>query len=315
MQLAVSREDKELFSAWYTRYLNNKMSRGGVKTVESLKAFTDGKVSIFSVPLEGKEEIFQEDFAALKVNYTVLPDLKVGDGQIQIMVANSDAAKVEQWYKLYQTDMLKKGKEIPDLNLIDMSTYQKTGEMSTDEYINTGDKKVAEANQKYEKSSTNKIPLAEEEKGYEFYEGNKLYQKITIDKATLVESLKKDDAVESQMIDTDKKGFFMSRIPGTYGKDVQYLLIPKECVFLSEDRKTYTAFLSKISKPMVFDGNLETVHVEDRLNTNELFRKHYDLSEKEQKATERAQRKVKKATGKTLPKKSVKAPAPPMKSK
>lgn len=310
VQLAVSREDKELFSAWYTRYLNNKMSRGGVKTVESLKAFTDGKVSIFSVPLEGKEEIFQEDFAALKVNYTVLPDLKVGDGQIQIMVANSDAAKVEQWYKLYQTDMLKKGKEIPDLNLIDMSTYQKTGEMSTDEYINTGDKKVAEANQKYEKSSTNKIPLAEEEKGYEFYEGNKLYQKITIDKATLVESLKKDDAVESQMIDTDKKGFFMSRIPGTYGKDVQYLLIPKECVFLSEDRKTYTAFLSKISKPMVFDGNLETVHVEDRLNTNELFRKHYDLSEKEQKATERAQRKVKKATGKTLPKKSVKAPAP-----
>lgn len=54
VQLAVSREDKELFSAWYTRYLNNKMSRGGVKTVESLKAFTDGKVSIFSVPLEGK---------------------------------------------------------------------------------------------------------------------------------------------------------------------------------------------------------------------------------------------------------------------
>ena len=59
VQLAVSREDKELFSAWYTRYLNNKMSRGGVKTVESLKAFTDGKVSIFSVPLEGKEEIFK----------------------------------------------------------------------------------------------------------------------------------------------------------------------------------------------------------------------------------------------------------------
>lgn len=176
-------------------------------------------------------------------------------------------------------------------------------------------KKSLKQTKKYEKSSTNKIPLAEEEKGYEFYEGNKLYQKITIDKATLVESLKKDDAVESQMIDTDKKGFFMSRIPGTYGKDVQYLLIPKECVFLSEDRKTYTAFLSKISKPMVFDGNLETVHVEDRLNTNELFRKHYDLSEKEQKATERAQRKVKKATGKTLPKKSVKAPAPPMKSK
>ena len=315
VQIAVSREDKELFSAWYTRYLDNRMSNGGVKTAESLKAFTDGKTSIFSVPLEGKEDIFRDDFAALKINYTVLPDLKVGDGQIQMMVANSDASKVEQWYKLYQKDMLKNGEKIPDLNLIDMSTYQKTAKMSTDEYINTGDEKVTEANQKYEKSSTNKIPLAEEEKGYEFYEGNKLYQKITIDKATLVESLKKDNVVESQMIDIDRKGFFMSRIPGTYGKDMQYLLIPKECVFLSEDGKTYTAFLSKISKPLVYDGNLEKVHVEDRLNTNELFRKHYDLSEKEQKATERAQEKVEKAAGKTLQKKSVKAPTSPIKSK
>ena len=315
VQIAVSREDKELFSAWYTRYLDNRMSNGGVKTAESLKAFTDGKTSIFSVPLEGKEDIFRDDFATLKINYTVLPDLKVGDGQIQMMVANSDASKVEQWYKLYQKDMLKKGEKIPDLNLIDMSTYQKTAEMSTDEYINTGDEKVTEANQKYEKSSTNKIPLAEEEKGYEFYEGNKLYQKITIDKATLEESLKKDDAVESQMIDTDKKGFFMSRIPGTYGKDVQYLLIPKECVFLSEDGKTYTAFLDKNSSPIVFNGNLEMVNVEYRLNTNELFRKHYDLSEKEQKATERAQKKIEKVAGKTLQKKSVKAPTLPMKSK
>lgn len=315
VQIAVSREDKELFSAWYTRYLDNRMSNGGVKTAESLKAFTDGKTSIFSVPLEGKEDIFRDDFAALKINYTVLPDLKVGDGQIQMMVANSDASKVEQWYKLYQKDMLKNGEKIPDLNLIDMSTYQKTAEMSTDEYINTGDEKVTEANQKYEKSSTNKIPLAEEEKGYEFYEGNKLYQKITIDKATLVESLKKDNVVESQMIDIDRKGFFMSRIPGTYGKNIQYLAVQKERVFLSEDGKTYTAFLSKISKPIVFNGNMNMVHVEDRLNTNELFRKHYDLSEKEQKATERAQEKVEKAAGKTLQKKSVKAPTSPIKSK
>lgn len=315
VQVAVSREDKELFSAWYTRYLDNRMSNGGVKTAESLKAFTDGKTSIFSVPLEGKEDIFRDDFAALKINYTVLPDLKVGDGQIQMMVANSDASKVEQWYKLYQKDMLKNGEKIPDLNLIDMSTYQKTAEMSTDEYINTGDEKVTEANQKYEKSSTNKIRLAEAGKEYEFYESNKLYQKITIDKSTLVEALKKDDDVKRKMMDTDRKGFFMSRIPGTYGRDIQYLVVEKEHVFLSEDGKTYTAFLDKNSSPIVFNGNLEMVNVEYRLNTNELFRKHYDLSEKEQKATERAQKKIEKVAGKTLQKKSVKAPTPPMKSK
>lgn len=315
VQIAVSREDKELFSAWYTRYLDNRMSTGGVKTAESLKAFTDGKTSIFSVPLEGKEDIFRDDFAALKINYTVLPDLKVGDGQIQLMIANSDASKVKQWYKLYQKDMLKNGEKIPDLNLIDMSTYQKTAEMSTDEYINTGDEKVTEANQKYEQSSTNKIPLADDGKGYEFYESNQLYQKLTIDKATLVDALKKDDVVKRQMIDSDRKGFFMSRIPGTYGKDVQYLVIQKESVFVSEDGKTYTAFLDKNSSPIVFNGNLEMVKVEYRLNTNELFRKHYDLSQKEQKATERAQKKIEKVAEKTLQKKSVKAPTPPIKSK
>lgn len=42
------------------------MSTGGVKTAESLKAFTDGKTSIFSVPLEGKEDIFRDDFAKTK---------------------------------------------------------------------------------------------------------------------------------------------------------------------------------------------------------------------------------------------------------
>ena len=315
VQIAVSREDKELFSAWYTRYLENRMSNGGVKTAESLKAFTDGRTSIFSVPLEGKEDIFRDDFAALKINYTVLPDLKVGDGQIQMMVANSDASKVEQWYKLYQKDMLKKGEKIPDLNLIDMSTYQKTAEMSTDEYIDTGDEKVTEANQKYEKSSTNKIQLAEDGKGYEFYEGNKMYQKLTIDKDTLVDRLKKDDVVKKEMIDTDRKGFFMSRIPGTYGKDIQYLVVQKENVFLSEGGKTYTAFLDKNSTPTILDRNFHPISVVYRLNTNELFRKHYDLSEREQKATARAQEKVEKAAGKTFQKKSVKTLTPPMKSK
>lgn len=52
--------------------------------------------------------------------------------------------------------------------------------MSTDEYINTGDEKVTEANQKYEQSSTNKIPLADDGKGYEFYESNQLYQNLQL---------------------------------------------------------------------------------------------------------------------------------------
>ena len=81
VQLAVCKEDREIFDAWFGRYLGNKMS-GGEKSIDSLLAFTERKTSIFSVPFEGKEDIFRTDFDAMKINYTVMPDLKLGDGQV-----------------------------------------------------------------------------------------------------------------------------------------------------------------------------------------------------------------------------------------
>lgn len=94
IQIAVCRDDENIFDLWYKRYLNKKMV-GGERTEESLNAFTEGKTSIFSVPFEGKEEVYKEDFDKLKINYSVLPDLKIGDGNIQIIVANSDIPKVQ----------------------------------------------------------------------------------------------------------------------------------------------------------------------------------------------------------------------------
>jgi len=317
VQLAVSREDKEIFSAWYGRYLKNRMS-GGEKTADSLDAFTDGNTSIFNVPLEGKEEVFREDFSVLKINYTVLPDLKIGDGQIQIMVANSDVPKVEQWYQLYRKDLLDHGEEIPDLNPIDMNTYQKSGEMSTEEYINTGDAKVDAVNQKYEKENVSayKVQLAADKKGYADYESDQMYQKFTINASTLVNPLKEDNLVKNLIEEWDKKGLFISRIPGTYGENKKYLLIPKEYVFLSDDQKTYTAFLEKNIKPLVVDRNFSLVAgVDQRLYTSELFRKHYALSEKELAATDTAQHKIVKIAEKTSRRKPMKAPNPPLKSK
>ena len=149
---------------------------------------------VYLVYIEGKEEVYKEDFDKLKINYSVLPDLKIGDGNIQIIVANSDIPKVQHWYQLYQKDMLQRGEKVPDLNIIDMSTYQNTGKMSTEEYINTGDEKVKEANQKYEKekSSAPKIALDEGNMTYEDYEENQMYQKFTIDPDTLVNQLDKE---------------------------------------------------------------------------------------------------------------------------
>ena len=221
------------------------------------------------------------------------------------------AEKVKQWYKLYQEAMLKQGKETEPLNKIDMETYQKTAEMSTEEYINTGDEKVKEANQKYEnkKSSAKKVQLAEDKVDYDYYDGNKMYQKFTKNKETLVDSIDKRAFPESF------KDYFVSKVPGTPKSESVYLAIPKEQVFLSEDSKTYIAFCDKSSKPFLFNQNLNVIGSENRPFARELFEKYYKLSEKEKKKAQTAQKKMEMAAGKTVPKKQVKAPIPPIKAK
>lgn len=309
VQLAVCKEDREIFDAWFGRYLGNKLS-GGEKTIDSLLAFTERKTSIFSVPFEGKEDVFRADFDAMKINYTVMPDLKLGDGQVQIMVANYDTDKVRQWYELYQQSMLNRGETVADLNEIDMETYQKTAEMSTEEYINTGDDAVKEANQKYEdeKTSVEKVQLAEDKMDYDHYEGNQMYQKFTINKEVLVKPV--EDKIPEGFQD-----FFVSKVPGTYGKETKYLVIPKGQVFASEDSKTYTAFFEKDKKPFLFDQNLRPIKSEKRPFAKELFEKYYSISEKEKMATQAAQQRMEKAIGKTVAKKQIKAPTPPIKAK
>ena len=191
-----------------------------------------------------------------------------------------------------------------------METYQKTAEMSTEEYINTGDDAVKEANQKYEdeKTSVEKVQLAEDKMDYDHYEGNQMYQKFTINKEVLVKPV--EDKIPEGFQD-----FFVSKVPGTYGKETKYLVIPKGQVFASEDSKTYTAFFEKDKKPFLFDQNLRPIKSEKRLFAKELFEKYYSISEKEKMATQAAQQRMEKAIGKTVAKKQIKAPTPPIKAK
>lgn len=74
------------------------------------------KTTIVSFPLEEEEEAIKEDFTSMGINYSQLPDLHVGDGEIQIIVANADLPKVESWYKLYRDDLRKDGiTDVPDM--------------------------------------------------------------------------------------------------------------------------------------------------------------------------------------------------------
>lgn len=318
VQLAVMDEDREKFRAWNQRYLMKRMG-GGEHNLASLEALTSGQTSLISIPFEGKEKIFQNDFQTLGINYSILPDLKVGDGQIQLVIANSDMQKVEHWYKLYQEKRLRQGESIPDMNPIDMDTYQKTGDMTPDEYMETAADDIKEMNQKYERepgtfekmmSEKESIIQSDENVAYSEFENDLRYQKFTINDGTLVQPIAQSQTGKMKMQEFGEKGYFISRIPGTMGKDVQYLVIEKEQVFVSKDGQTYTAFLDKSKKPMVFDDNFKLVAGGKRKFTEELFKNHYDLSSREQNLTQSIRNAApKKAANKA------KSPTVPLKTK
>ena len=315
LQIAIMDEDKEKFSVWYEAYLTKKMKRGE-HTLENLKSLTQNHISIISLPLEGSEQIFREDFQALGINYAILPDLgwrwsASDDG------SGYDLQKVEHWYKLHQEDVLKEGVELPDLNQIDMTTYQKTGEMSSDDYIATENSELKALNQKYEQAAgtletsyfaKESLIKSDESTIYEAFENDLRYQKFTINAETLVTPVCETVLGKREQKAMMDNGYFLSRVPGTYGKNVNYLLVPNSQVFCSKDQKTYTAFLKKDQKPILFDGKFQIVHYAERKSTEELFRTSYDLSQREKELTQSIQRHVPEQI-----KKSMKAPSVPVK--
>ena len=130
VQVAIYGEDQLKFQAWYDRFLMAEM-KGGEHELQNLNHLTSGRTSIVSIPVEQKIDLLTDDFAVLQVNYSILPDLQVGDGEIQVVVANADLAKVEHWYRMYQEQCLSEGKEIPDFQTMDMGKYRETGVMKT----------------------------------------------------------------------------------------------------------------------------------------------------------------------------------------
>ena len=161
-----------------------------------------------------------------------------------------------------------------------------------------------------EKESSPKIPLSEGEKTYEDYESDQMYRKFTIDSDTLVNSLDKS------VVNRFEPEFFVSRIPGTYGENIQYLAVHKDQVFRSEDSKYYTTFLRKDEQPLMYDKSLQhPISLDKHPYAEQLYQEHYNVSEKEKKTSEVAQQKGKEKVKNTAQKKSVKAPKPPLKAK
>ena len=152
---------------------------------------------IVSIPVEQKIDLLTDDFAVLQVNYSILPDLQVGDGEIQVVVANADLAKVEHWYRMYQEQCLSEGKEIPDFQTMDMGKYRETGVMKEEAYVDTSSEAIQKAVRKYEGQEPGELEqkvLQQEQsirsinnEQYQEFHNNPEFIEITINHETLVQ--------------------------------------------------------------------------------------------------------------------------------
>lgn len=278
-QLAVFTEDRQKFSSWYSQKIIEKLQKGGEKSPETLKRLTDNNTSIVSIPCNDLSQDvvtrMKDDFNALEINYSQLPDLHVGDGHIQFLTASADMKKVEHWFTLYKDDLLKQGIEIGGMKTLTGEQYINTSELNAEEYISTGTEEIKALNEKYEGREKGEIETALndarakirsiEDTEYQKLHSNPAYEEITINKETLV-----DNCCYVPANDEHAKFFFASRVPGTYGDMEQTLILPSDSVFLSDNGKTYVGFLEKDKKPLILNAAGKPVSVEKRQTGSEL---------------------------------------------
>lgn len=285
VQIAIFNEDKEKFVGWQERYLLSRM-QGGEHHLRDLQNLTNGNTSLLSMPVEGdKMERMVNDFRELKINYAVLPDLNVGDGETQIVVANSDVPNVEFWMQMYNQDLIERGEEPKEMKSVTMDGYRRTGMMTEEQYADTASEELKKANEKYEGREAGDAEKAvrEQEKGvrninseaYDEYTKNPEYVEISIDKETLV-----DHSRYASSPELSGKGLFACRIPGTYGENEQTLVVPEDRVFYYNGGQQYRVFLKQNEKPLVIGASGEKIAEEKRASGEKLRNTYFDTVEK-----------------------------------
>lgn len=265
IQAAVDKENDQLFKNWYLNHLTSGLS-GGEKQTEDIKVFTEGNYSIFSVPFEGEElSAACADWKTLGINYSPLPDLHVGDGESQICVANADREKFTMWFKMWQDKQLREGHEPGEMRSMDENEYADTGKMTEEAYKQAADEIYRKADAEFQKEET-PAPWAaslgmESSEAYEVFAKNPEYEKLSINRETLVENMKAG-SIASEM---QKNGYFISRIPGTFGDGQQILILPNSQVFKTDSDKTFIAFVPKNKGILVAsaDGTVQEKKYED----------------------------------------------------
>ena len=270
LHISVARKDEQKFNVMFTDYLKEQLS-GGKKTAADLINLTDGRTTIISIP-DAALDIMKNALTKVNANFAELPDLIPDDGEKQLRIANADINITKECYEAYRRSVMKKQPEasdIPDMKIFSEEDYIDTARETPTEYIKDAlSVEMSEKLKKYEQMDSGE--MEKEVMKWEFeikdskcmecqaLRANMAYTEISIDRQTLVRGNS-----SSLIIDLENKfpNYFFARIPGTYGKGIQILMLPKNQVFKvnGEKKERYIAFANNQRKVKVFncDGSRE----------------------------------------------------------
>ena len=147
-QIAVIDKDIGKWQGIYESFVSAELMQGGVMDFTELRAVTSGQYQIKGISI-GEYRSDPEKLTTLlgileerHVNFAVLPDLKYGDYNLQLAVANVDLQKfnnsIRVFLEVYE-DEKEKNPSLGDITTISEDEYFQSGKLTEQEYINTAE--------------------------------------------------------------------------------------------------------------------------------------------------------------------------------
>lgn len=270
LSVAIDKKDKEKYIEFFHNHQLKQLT-GGKHRIEAIKALTDKKASFISIPEKSVKD-FTEILDKQNVNYAIAPDNNLNDGVRQLLVPNDELNNLSIFYNQYKNSLLQKGEKIDDMKVMTQDEYDKTAERTTDEAINEirkNDKDVNKVCEKYENAHIDNLKEKEnlvnnmdtKIRSSEVYDCKKFIDNKNYTHIFIAESLIQDksDTIMKKFNDPSSRNkMFVSRVPGTFGKNAEYLFIPKNQVFKEPGTKRYIAFINKNKDLNVYLSNENT---------------------------------------------------------
>lgn len=247
-QVAVLNRDIGKWQGIYEAFVSSELTKGGVMGFHELKAVTSGQYQIKGIAIgdyHSDPEKLQALLGILKerhVNFAVLPDLKYGDYNLQLAIANVDLDKFNQGIRVFLEEFAKEKDEQPMLGkvtTVSEKEYLKTGELTEQEYMDTAEpelKKEMES-EKWQKPAGLKTQgfenaLTAETKGKENLQPGQ--REITINEGLVIDN---------------KEDMILTRIP----RSQEYIFLHH--VAIMDDGKTYAAKLDDNANYTIYRMN------------------------------------------------------------